>query len=186
MVKFWNISWLILHLLLFVFKYSKKNYGAWSARDRWFFFVINVICYIGYLHNMFKINRGWKSLHYKYQFIISVFAIRLFYCIFKHDIWYQYIGMWWHMFLSPRDQRITQDLDRMCDNFSQIFAPIIIAPFTIAYYLYKSVQRSDNNTNAHVISNTSQSCEVWVSLQFRTFQCLDKESGLTLGLKFMK
>lgn len=38
------------------------------------------------------------------------------------------------------DQRITQDLDRMCDNFSQIFAPIIIAPFTIAYYLYKSVQ----------------------------------------------
>ncbi|XP_061167666.1 lysosomal cobalamin transporter ABCD4-like isoform X2 [Saccostrea echinata] len=38
------------------------------------------------------------------------------------------------------DQRITQDLDRMCDNFSQIFAPIIIAPFTIAYYLYKSVE----------------------------------------------
>ncbi|XP_056022502.1 lysosomal cobalamin transporter ABCD4-like isoform X2 [Ostrea edulis] len=37
------------------------------------------------------------------------------------------------------DQRITQDLDRLCDNFSQIFAPIIIAPFTIAYYLYKSV-----------------------------------------------
>ncbi|XP_022333421.1 lysosomal cobalamin transporter ABCD4-like isoform X2 [Crassostrea virginica] len=38
------------------------------------------------------------------------------------------------------DQRITQNLDRMCHNFSQIFAPIIIAPFTIAYYLYKSVE----------------------------------------------
>lgn len=38
------------------------------------------------------------------------------------------------------DQRITQDLDRMCDYFSQIFAPIIIAPLTIAYYLYKSVE----------------------------------------------
>lgn len=59
------------------------------------------------------------------------------------------------MFLPVRDQRITQDLDRMCDNFSQIFAPIIIAPFTIAYYLYKSVERSDTNISANVISNMS-------------------------------
>lgn len=51
----------------------------------------------------------------------------------------------------PRDQRITQNLDRMCHNFSQIFAPIIIAPFTIAYYLYKSVERLDFSTDIVVM-----------------------------------
>ncbi|KAL3874416.1 hypothetical protein ACJMK2_037433 [Sinanodonta woodiana] len=35
------------------------------------------------------------------------------------------------------DQRITQDVDKMCDNFSQIVAPLIISPFTIAYYIYQ-------------------------------------------------
>ncbi|XP_076097450.1 lysosomal cobalamin transporter ABCD4-like isoform X1 [Mytilus galloprovincialis] len=38
------------------------------------------------------------------------------------------------------DQRITQDVDRFCYYLSTVFAPLIIAPFTIGYYLYKTVQ----------------------------------------------
>lgn len=35
------------------------------------------------------------------------------------------------------DQRITQDIDRFCKQFSQIIASLIISPFTIAYYSYQ-------------------------------------------------
>ncbi|VDI25461.1 ATP-binding cassette, subfamily D (ALD), member 4 [Mytilus galloprovincialis] len=38
------------------------------------------------------------------------------------------------------DQRITQDVERFCYYLSTVFAPLIIAPFTIGYYLYKTVQ----------------------------------------------
>ena len=40
-----------------------------------------------------------------------------------------------------RDQRIAQDVDKLCNTLSQIIAPIIISPFTIGYYIYKSQQR---------------------------------------------
>lgn len=40
------------------------------------------------------------------------------------------------------DQRITQDVEKLCNTLSQIIAPIIISPFTIGYYIYKSQQRS--------------------------------------------
>ncbi|XP_041352935.1 lysosomal cobalamin transporter ABCD4-like [Gigantopelta aegis] len=36
------------------------------------------------------------------------------------------------------DQRVTQDVDKLCLSFSYVFAPVIISPFTIAYYLYKA------------------------------------------------
>lgn len=36
------------------------------------------------------------------------------------------------------DQRITQDVDRLTNTFSQVFVPLIISPFTIGYYLYQS------------------------------------------------
>ncbi|GAU92943.1 hypothetical protein RvY_04954-2 [Ramazzottius varieornatus] len=36
------------------------------------------------------------------------------------------------------DQRITQDVDKMCDKLGTIAATLIIAPFRIAYYSYKS------------------------------------------------
>ncbi|KAK0058447.1 lysosomal cobalamin transporter ABCD4 [Biomphalaria pfeifferi] len=35
------------------------------------------------------------------------------------------------------DQRITQDVDQLCNKFSQILVPLIITPFTIGYYFYK-------------------------------------------------
>lgn len=34
------------------------------------------------------------------------------------------------------DQRISQDVDKMCNTWSQIIAIVIISPFTIAYYTY--------------------------------------------------
>ncbi|KAG1654109.1 ATP-binding cassette sub-family D member 4 [Nymphon striatum] len=36
------------------------------------------------------------------------------------------------------DQRITQDIDKMCDRMSNIFVKIIISPLTISYYTYKT------------------------------------------------
>ncbi|XP_046577585.1 lysosomal cobalamin transporter ABCD4-like [Haliotis rubra] len=33
------------------------------------------------------------------------------------------------------DQRITQDVDKLCNSFSLIIAPLIISPFTIGYYV---------------------------------------------------
>ncbi|EDO39538.1 predicted protein [Nematostella vectensis] len=35
------------------------------------------------------------------------------------------------------DQRITQDVDRFCKQFSQIISSLLISPFTIAYYTYQ-------------------------------------------------
>ncbi|XP_052767295.1 lysosomal cobalamin transporter ABCD4-like [Mya arenaria] len=40
------------------------------------------------------------------------------------------------------DQRITQDVDRLCDHASQIIVPLIISPFTIAYYIYEAQKSS--------------------------------------------
>ncbi len=37
-------------------------------------------------------------------------------------------------FLSCRDQQITQDVDRFCNQISQLSPKIIIQPFLIAYY----------------------------------------------------
>ncbi|XP_059147707.1 lysosomal cobalamin transporter ABCD4-like isoform X2 [Physella acuta] len=38
------------------------------------------------------------------------------------------------------DQRITQDVDQMCNTFSKVLVPIIITPFTTGYYMYYSWQ----------------------------------------------
>lgn len=40
--------------------------------------------------------------------------------------------------LDNPDQRLTQDVNRMCQVFSEISATIIISPFTIAYYTYQA------------------------------------------------
>ncbi|KAH3846537.1 hypothetical protein DPMN_088839 [Dreissena polymorpha] len=51
-----------------------------------------------------------------------------------------------------RDQRITQDVDKLCSTLSQIMAPLIISPFTIAYYIYKSHQRFVSYTHKGILS----------------------------------
>jgi len=40
-----------------------------------------------------------------------------------------------------RDQRITQDVDKTCNKFSEILARLLISPFTIAYYVYQTWSR---------------------------------------------
>ncbi|WAR19914.1 ABCD4-like protein [Mya arenaria] len=41
-------------------------------------------------------------------------------------------------FIVAQAFRITQDVDRLCDHASQIIVPLIISPFTIAYYIYEA------------------------------------------------
>ena len=36
------------------------------------------------------------------------------------------------------DQRMTYDTDKVCFNASKMLAPLVISPFTIAYYIYKA------------------------------------------------
>ncbi|XP_013387973.1 ATP-binding cassette sub-family D member 4 [Lingula anatina] len=57
------------------------------------------------------------------------------------DILYYKINVLQNRVDNP-DQRITQDVDRMCDQFSQVVAPAIISPFTIGYYLYQAYTSS--------------------------------------------
>ncbi|CAD5116690.1 unnamed protein product [Dimorphilus gyrociliatus] len=40
------------------------------------------------------------------------------------------------------DQRISQDTDKMCLEFSKIFAQIIVCPFTIVYYIWQTWSRT--------------------------------------------
>ncbi|GAB1609739.1 ATP-binding cassette sub-family D member 4-like isoform X2 [Argonauta hians] len=54
------------------------------------------------------------------------------------DVLYFYINMFNTEIDNP-DQRITDDLNTMCETFSQIFAPIILAPFIIGYYVYQTL-----------------------------------------------
>ena len=43
-----------------------------------------------------------------------------------------------------RDQRITQDVDRFCDEVSQALPKIILQPFLIAYYSYRTFIRLED------------------------------------------
>ena len=61
------------------------------------------------------------------------------------------IGKTWSTFLfllsffctvSSRDQRITQDVERFCDEVSQALPKLILQPFLIGYYSYKTFIRS--------------------------------------------
>ena len=40
-----------------------------------------------------------------------------------------------------RDQRITQDVDKFCDQVTQVLPKIILSPGIITYYTYKTFQR---------------------------------------------
>ena len=37
-----------------------------------------------------------------------------------------------------RDQRIAQDVDKMCLSYSQLVATLLLSPFTISYYTYQT------------------------------------------------
>ena len=40
-----------------------------------------------------------------------------------------------------RDQRMTQDVDKFCDQMTQVLPNVILSPAIIAYYTYKTFQR---------------------------------------------
>ncbi|XP_060068976.1 lysosomal cobalamin transporter ABCD4-like isoform X2 [Ylistrum balloti] len=40
------------------------------------------------------------------------------------------------------DQRITKDVEQLCYYFTQILSPLIISPFTIAYYIYQCIKKT--------------------------------------------
>ena len=44
-------------------------------------------------------------------------------------------------FAPCRDQRITQDVDRFCDEVSQALPKLVLQPFLIAYYSYRTFVR---------------------------------------------
>ena len=40
-----------------------------------------------------------------------------------------------------RDQRITQDVERFCQELQNIVPQLVISPFVIAYYTYETYDR---------------------------------------------
>ncbi|XP_067681739.1 lysosomal cobalamin transporter ABCD4-like isoform X2 [Haliotis asinina] len=65
----------------------------------------------------------WRSL-------LTVALHRHYFC----DIIYYRLNVLDKAVDNP-DQRITQDVDKLCNSFSLIIAPLIISPFTIGYYV---------------------------------------------------
>ena len=47
-----------------------------------------------------------------------------------------------HHHLDNIDQRITADVELLCDSYGLIIAPLIVSPFTIAYYSYDAYSRA--------------------------------------------
>ncbi|XP_064600935.1 lysosomal cobalamin transporter ABCD4-like [Liolophura sinensis] len=63
-------------------------------------------------------------------------------CLYLHSQYFKNVLFYQVNVLEKKvdnpDQRITQDVDKMCSAFSQILTPLIISPFTIGYYLYQA------------------------------------------------
>ena len=57
---------------------------------------------------------------------------------FYHVIVPLYTSVFAHL---CRDQRMTQDVDKWCDQLTQVLPNIILSPGIIAYYSYKTFQR---------------------------------------------
>lgn len=47
--------------------------------------------------------------------------------------------MWWRPCF--RDQRLTQDVDKFCQELKKVVPQVVIAPFVIAYYTYETYTR---------------------------------------------
>ncbi|XP_002739244.1 lysosomal cobalamin transporter ABCD4-like [Saccoglossus kowalevskii] len=105
-----------------------------------------------------KDEEGFKELVPKSLYLIIAVAIarsaNQYLCDILYLFWRQYLTSWLHnkyfkkfvyyqlnVMLQSNidnvDQRITQDVDRLCRQFSQCIAVILISPFTIGYYTWK-------------------------------------------------
>lgn len=61
---------------------------------------------------------------------------------------------WWRPCF--RDQRLTQDVDKFCQELKNVAPQVVIAPFVIAYYTYatynKLVCRHTHTHTHHMLS----------------------------------
>ncbi|ELT99191.1 hypothetical protein CAPTEDRAFT_108590, partial [Capitella teleta] len=58
-----------------------------------------------------------------------------------HSLLYYHLNVLDDQVDNP-DQRITQDVNKMCDTFSQIVAKLLVSPFTIVYYMYTTWEKT--------------------------------------------
>lgn len=68
-----------------------------------------------------------------------------------------------------RDQRITQDVDRFCDEVSQALPKIILQPFLIGYYSYRTFVRWGRR--AHKSFKAPHEIAVYFKASQINFQC---------------
>lgn len=81
------------------------------------------------------------------QYIINIFNVtsreiltdKLHNFYFNNNQFY-FINTFKYTFTDNPDQRITQDIDKFCTQFSSIIDPFVTAPFTITYYSYNCFQ----------------------------------------------
>ena len=58
--------------------------------------------------------------------------------VYKSDSVY---NIYYCCYTSFRDQRITQDVDKLSSQFSSIFSTLVITPFIVGYYTYQCYKR---------------------------------------------
>ncbi|XP_077989164.1 lysosomal cobalamin transporter ABCD4-like [Glandiceps talaboti] len=123
-----------------------------------------IIYYVGLIPSQYygvlgeKDEEGFRQLVPRSLFLIIAVATarsaNQYLCDVLYIFWRQNITCWLHnkyfrkftyyqlnVILQDNvdnvDQRITQDVDRLCRQFSQCIAVLLISPFTIGYYTYK-------------------------------------------------
>ncbi|ESO94251.1 hypothetical protein LOTGIDRAFT_215742 [Lottia gigantea] len=123
-----------------------------------------IINYIGYIPSKYYKVLGDKDLSgFKYQTTIAVLIIlaeafikstilyvgSILYINWRgnlssalhksyfNDVLYYQINVVDKTIDNP-DQRITQDIDKLCNQFSLVLIPMVISPFTIGYYTYQA------------------------------------------------
>jgi ABC-type uncharacterized transport system fused permease/ATPase subunit len=65
--------------------------------------------------------------------------VRRLHQLYFRGINYYHVNVTDHSIDNP-DQRITQDVDKFCDQMTQVLPNIILSPAIIAYYTYKTFQ----------------------------------------------
>lgn len=89
--------------------------------------ICSVICCKKYFINVF------------YVVSREILTDKLHALYFSNDRFY-YVNTMRYSTTDNPDQRITQDVDKFCNQFSSLINPFVIAPFTISYYSYNTYQ----------------------------------------------
>ena len=125
-MQYKNIS--ITSLSFYVIIYNCIKLHLRLSYVYYLFVSVALICFVLYLTKII-LSKIWL-LHCLVLLNSILFKPCLFQCNYHSNI----------IFIC-RDQRVTQDVDKLCLSFSNVFAPIIISPFTTSYYLYQAAIR---------------------------------------------